>query len=70
MPSADPKTVVQAHRLRAAATRAALLHGRRAARTERASIMSLLLSFGLGGLILVTVIVVHRVLTLLHHTGH
>jgi hypothetical protein len=32
--------------------------------------MPLLLSFGLGGLILVTIIVVHRVLTLLHHTGH
>ena len=69
MPPQDPKAVIQAHKLRASATRSALLHGGRPARTERANIMPLLLGFGLGGLILVTIIVVPRVLALLHHTA-
>lgn len=63
MTSPDPKTVIQAHVLRAAATRRALLHGTGRARSGRNILPvlwgSLILALVIIGVVLVTGSIVH-----------
>jgi hypothetical protein len=66
----DPQVVLQAHALRTAASTAALLHGTRRARVTRAVLGPLWGSAVLGVLVLVIIVVVARIVSVLHHTGH
>jgi DUF1365 family protein len=66
----DPQVVLQAHALRSKATSDALLHGARRPRTRRALLGALIGSTTLAAVIAVTIIVVGRIVTVLHHTGH
>lgn len=66
----DPKVVLQAHALRVAAARAALLHGRRAPRTSHTGLGGLWASLIVGAVTIMVVIVTSRVITLLQHAGH
>lgn len=77
MTDRNPKIVLQAHALRVDATRQALLHGTGRARAARTGGLSgLWVSFTLGALILIVIIVISRVVTLLapipatDHTGY
>jgi hypothetical protein len=66
----DPQVVLQAHALRTKATSDALLHGGRQPRTRRALLAALIGSTTLAAVITLTIIVVGRIVTVLHHTGH
>jgi hypothetical protein len=66
----DPQVVLQAHALRTKASVAALMHGTRRARVQRALLGPLWGSATLGAVTAVVIIVVDRVVSVLHHTGH
>jgi hypothetical protein len=66
MTSPDPKVVLQAHALRTAATRQALMHGRTPPRSVRGN-RALWVSFGLAAGIAIVLIVVVRILAAVHH---
>ena len=69
MANPDPKVVLQAHALRVAAARAALLHGDRLARTAHTGLGSLWASLVVGGVTVIVVIVTTRIVTLLQEAG-
>lgn len=66
-PRPDPKVVLQAHALRSAATRQALLHGDARPRTHRAMIGALWGTVVLAVVIVILVIVASRIITVVHH---
>jgi len=65
-PRPDPKVVLQAHALRSAATRDAVLHGTNRPRTHRAVLSALWGSVMLAVVIVIVVIVASRIVTVLH----
>jgi hypothetical protein len=65
----DPNVVLRAHALRVTAARTALLHGHRAPRTARTGLAALWVSFAVGALALIAVVVTVRVMALLQQTG-
>jgi hypothetical protein len=67
MTAPDPKVVLQAHTLRTAATRQALVHGTRAPRTRRTGSRALLVSFAIAVGIAIVIIVITRVAAAVHH---